>query len=501
MIGASAKVESRVRHRLSRVGIIDVGSNSVRLVVFDGAARSPAYFYNEKILCGLGRRLADTGRLDPEGRRRALKALERFAVLARTMDMQSLQTVATAAVREASDGPSFCVEVRDRTGLDLEVASGTQEARLAAQGVLLGWPDAEGLVCDMGGASMELAEVAAGAVGRVESMPLGPLTLGVADGKAENHGESGPSLTPVIEGLRERFGGVYKRLFLVGGSFRAIARLDMELTGYPLHVLHEYRMSPGGLMDTLARIRTASVSDLHAIAPMSVGRGELVPNAAVVLATMIEVFRPDEIAISGYGIREGLLYQNMPEKLRRRDPLIEVCRAMEASSARFPGFGDKLAKWVRPLFRGRLSEQKRLIRAACLLHDVTWRAHPDYRADVCFDNATRANLGGLDHAGRVFIGMALRHRYSKSTGAGPSSALATLLPATLCQDAEVLGRAMRLGALLGGASTAGMGTLRTDSSRVRLAIDPDYQALFGETVERRLEALARAMGKRAEVVM
>ena len=162
---------------LSRVGVVDVGSNSVRMVVFDGAARSPAYFYNEKVLAGLGQGLVQSGRLNPQGKVRALAALERFAALARGMELPPLSCVATAAVRDAEDGPEFRAEAEARTGLKLWVIDGLQEARLSAQGVLLGWPEAEGLVCDIGGNSMELAEVSGGQVGRRASSPLGPFRL------------------------------------------------------------------------------------------------------------------------------------------------------------------------------------------------------------------------------------------------------------------------------------------------------------------------------------
>ncbi len=477
--------------RLSRVGVIDVGSNSVRLVVFDGATRSPAYFFNEKILCGLGRGLQETGKLNPLGRERAIAAIDRFAALARTMDMQSLTLVATAAVRDAADGPAFCEEVASRTGLVLKVASGDEEARLSAQGVLLGWPDADGLVCDMGGASLEVAEVSAGRVGNVESTPFAPLRFAA---------DSGSDIGREIQGLRTRFPDSYERLFLVGGSFRAIARIDMEFRSYPLKVLHEYRMPPPDIRATLDWIRTAGQTGLREISGMSVERLELLPAAARVLAALVREFAPSEIAVSSYGIREGLLYENMPEELRGRDPLIEACLAMEAGAARFPGFGRKLSQWLRPLFAGRDAQCMRLVEAACLLHDVTWRAHPDYRAEVCFDNATRANLGGLDHAGRIFIGMALLHRYKNSAGPSRYLPLAELITPEERRDAEVLGRALRLGAILGGADTGGMGSIRTDRHFVELVLVPGHARLYGETVQRRLDALARALGKAARVV-
>ena len=223
---------------LSRVGVVDVGSNSIRMVVFDGAARSPAYFYNEKVMAGLGQGLASTGMLNPEGAVRGMAALKRFAVLADSMGIKPLTCVATAAVREAKDGPAFRKAVEKETGLKLWVIDGEEEARLSAQGVLLGWPEAKGLVCDIGGNSMELAEVANGKVGRRISTPLGPFRLQQVKG-----GEQGlrDHIRKIMEEAAEKLGRGHEQIYLVGGSWRAIGRLDMVRADYPMTVLPAVR--------------------------------------------------------------------------------------------------------------------------------------------------------------------------------------------------------------------------------------------------------------------
>ena len=478
------------KRRLERLGVVDVGSNSVRLVVFDGAARSPAYFFNEKILCGLGAGVAETGQLNPSGRERALNALKRFVLLAEGMGAAPLYAVATAAVREASDGAAFCAEVKARTGLVLKVASGPEEARLSAQGVLLGWPDAKGLMCDIGGASMELAELAKGRVGQTLTSPLGPLKLAPfgTDGPLEQEIRKG------VAQLRQSLDSEYKTLFLVGGSWRAIARLDMERRSYPLKVLHEYAMTPGQLADTARWIATQPIDRLRAMTGSSAARMRLVPVAARVLLELINQFAPENIATSSYGIREGLLFEQMPKALRKRDPLIEACLYMERASARNPGFGKVLYDFLKPLFKRENSDRKRLIKAACLLHDVTWRAHPDYRAEVCFDNATRANLGGLDHAGRVFLGAALLYRYKNSQSAAFSEVIA-LLSKDEQRLAEIVGKAMRFGAMLSGASHRADCALKLGrkKNRLELLLTDKTKDLFGEVVETRFESLARAL--------
>jgi exopolyphosphatase/guanosine-5'-triphosphate,3'-diphosphate pyrophosphatase len=477
---------------LSRVGVVDVGSNSVRMVVFDGAARSPAYFYNEKVMAGLGKGMAESGRLNAEGRLRALAALRRFALLAEGWGLGPLTVVATAAVREAIDGPEFADLVRRETGLRLWVIDGAEEARLSAQGVLLGWPEAEGIVCDIGGSSMELARIGAGRVGMRVSTPLGPFRQMQLPGGPEARRRQAAA---ILRPLRERFRSRGARLYLVGGSWRVIARLDMERRAYPLTVLHEYRMTPDEVLETLAWIGRSDPATLRARTGTSAERMELLPYAGEVLAELVRVLRPGEIDVSSYGIREGLLYERMSDDLRARDPLIEAARIAEATQARMPGFGRKLYHFLLPLFPGAPPARLRLVKAACLLHDISWRAHPDYRAEICFENATRANLGGLDHPGRVFLGLALMHRYRNSRTGTRFEPLFRLLSEDEMRDAEVLGKAMRFGAMFSVGEPDEAGGLRWSPKRavLELALTARGRALYGEVAQARFEALAEAM--------
>ncbi len=477
---------------LARVGVVDVGSNSVRLVVFDGAARSPAYFYNEKIMCALGAGLGVSGRLNPEGKLRALSALKRFQLLAEGMALPPLTAVATAAVRDASDGPEFQKQVLAETGLKLWVIDGEEEARLSAQGVLLGWPEADGLVCDIGGSSMELAEVRDGRVGRRVTSPLGPLKLLAVKG-----GKKGlrTHIAGIMSELVEKIGRDNKRLYLVGGSWRAIARQDMERRGYPLHVLHEYKMTPKAVQSTVKWINAHDINELRARTGTSEARMSLVPIASEVLRQLVRSFSPKEIDVSSYGIREGMLYEQMPERLRRRDPLIEACRFAEAKDARMPGSGRALNAFIAPIFAGATPARKRMVRAACLLHDVTWRAHPDYRAEVCFDNATRANLGGLTHKERIWLGLALLHRYKNSREGSRFSPLFELLEDREILSAEVTGKAMRFGAMFSVEAPESMARLKWQSKKavLTLSLTARGEDLFGEVAQARFNGLASAL--------
>ncbi len=467
-----------------------MGSNSVRLVVFDGAARSPAYFYNEKVLCGLGRDLKETGRLHVEGRASALAAIQRFVALAEHMKLSVLSAVATAAVREAEDGPDFIAEVLQTTKLPVQVASGQEEAKLSAQGVLLGRPEAEGLVCDIGGSSMELARIRKRQIVAAETSPLGPLTLqNIPEAELDAH------IARVIEGLAAKVPGSGDRLYLVGGSWRALSRIDMSRRDYPLHVLHEYQMSPAQVLETCAWVRAQSEEGLSGIQDVSSARMVLAPMASRVLVPLIELLQPKEVTVSSYGLREGMLYAHMTTAIRKLDPLIEAARHMETASARFPGFGDALYRWIRPLYATAPRSERRLIRAACLMHDVNWRAHPDYRAEVCFESVTRANLGGITHPERLFLGFALLGRYRLAHKVQLAENALSLLDVEAVRRSTVLGRAMRLGAMMSGGvpKLLRLSRLSLEDGVLRLTLTDRARAHAAEMVEKRLSSLAAAL--------
>ncbi|MCY3984134.1 MAG: Ppx/GppA family phosphatase [Roseovarius sp.] len=477
---------------LSRVGVIDIGSNSVRMVVFDGAARSPAYFYNEKIMCALGEGLAATGRLNPGGRIRALNAMVRFKHLCETMNVDPLTAVATAAVRKAVDGDEFCRVIEAETGIGIHVLDGNEEARFSAQGVLLGWPGSYGLVCDIGGYSMELAEINGDKVGRRLSTSLGPFAMqDIKGGRSARKRH----IREILSGISDFLGEQNNRLFLVGGSWRAMAKIDMCRRGYPLNVLHEYRMSPKSVRETIKYMEVSGIEHLRANTDISLSRISLLPHAAEVLREVVKTFKPRDIAISSYGIREGLLFEHMPETLRDRDPLIEACQFAEHKDARLPGYGQIVFEFIEPLFKSVRPDRMRIIKAACLLHDVSWRAHPDYRAEVCFDYATRANLGGLTHRERVFLGLALLHRYSNKRNGAQFENLNQLADDADLLQAEVLGKAMRFAAMFWQRKDSRIGILNLRPRKRILVLKLKSAAipLFGEVAKTRFQSLANSL--------
>ncbi|MEO1549763.1 MAG: exopolyphosphatase, partial [Pseudomonadota bacterium] len=403
-----------------------------------------------------------------------------------------VNAVATAAVRDAEDGRAFVAEVAEHTGLRLAVVDGLEEAALSARGVLLGWPRADGIVCDIGGASMEMARLEKGKILASGTSALGPLRLDRLKGKALAH-----QIDAELDSLAEVVGTRPASLYLVGGSWRALGRLDMERRRYPLKVLHEYRMTPKALRAT-ARWAAARDGDaLGDLVDSSEARLSLVPLAAAVMERVLTRFRPEAIKISAFGLREGVLYGAMPQRLRERDPLLEASRQMEFTSARVPGFGAELYTWLKPLFPKVSPKRRRILRAGCYLHDITWRAHPDYRAQMCFETVTRAGLTGLDHGERVFLGVALLNRYKTGThGQQLPPRLLKLLDEDAAHEAVLLGKAMRLGAMVssGARGVLADAPVALEEGVLRLRLSGPVQELVGHAVHRRLTSLANRMG-------
>ena len=474
------------------VAIVDIGSNSVRLVVYSGAGRIPSVVFNEKVMAGLGADMAATGALGPEARRRALAALRRFALLTRQMGVIDTRTVATAAVREASNGAAFLAEVR-ALGLDPEMLTGKQEAKLAGKGVISAIPGADGIVGDLGGGSLELAEVAAGKVSRSASLPLGVLRL-----EAIAAGGDGIERDVRKSVSAAGFGGAAKGrpFYLVGGSWRALAQLDLALADHPLPIVHQHAMPadrPRALMTTLASLDKHGARELG----LSTARLGTLPEANQLLAALVDVLRPAELIVSSFGIREGLLYAGLDPPIRARDPLVEAAREAGAGLGRFPQHGELLDAWIAPLFDDDAASA-RLRLAACLLADSAWAAHPDYRADRGVDLALHGNWVGIDAPGRVRLAQALFTAFGGGK-ALPYPNIAALSEPGETERATRWGLAIRLGQRLSGGVAAGLERSRIERRGDTLRLKLRDDALAGEAVERRLKTLAGELGLKPEL--
>lgn len=484
----------RARH----IGIIDIGSNSIRLVVFDGLSRIPHPLFNEKVLCGLGRGLERTGKLNPDGAVLALDNLARFAELSRAMGVRRLRVVGTSAVRDALDGPAFAAQVKRRAGLRMEVLDGKEEARLSALGVLSGIPDADGLTGDLGGGSLELVRLSHGTIGENETLPFGPLRL--REVAEKGRGKLRDMIDERLAAMRWLGKATGRSFYAVGGAWRAIARLHMAHTDYPLHVIHHYAIRRQKAEEFLDLVAGLSRESLERLTDAPRRRLETLPLAATVLSRIIRRIKPETLVFSAMGLREGCLFDELKPTLRRRDPLLAACEEVGAGNARFPVDGRTLLEWVSPILRRANAARDRLRLAACYLSDIAWSEHPDYRADIAFLRVLRMPLTGIDHPGRAFLALSVFTRYDGAAEGAVTRPAWLLLSEDDLQEAYLLGLGLRLAyTLSGGTALLRRARLQADAKTVRLEVATRHRALIGEAVERRLDAIARALNRKAAI--
>jgi exopolyphosphatase/guanosine-5'-triphosphate,3'-diphosphate pyrophosphatase len=472
------------------VAIIDIGSNSVRLVVYAGPERIPTPIFNEKVLAGLGSGLEQSGTLSEKGREKALAALRRYKLLIDQMKVRQTYVLATAAIRDARDGAEFVREI-DGIGLECDVLSATEEARLAGEGVLSGIPDADGIVGDLGGGSLELVEVGRRTASGGISMPLGVLRL---DSSAKSERAARDQIRAMLSqsGLSKR--GAGRAFYMVGGSWRALARIDMIATDFPLPVTHQYRMKPGRAGELRNVLNSENPQLAKAIAPPRLATS---PVAAMLLDLLVEELEPARLVVSSFGIREGLLYSKLDRRARSMDPLTEEARAAGGGEHRFGEHGDLLDQWIAPLFDD-APEMRRLRLASCLLSDVAWQTSAPFRADRGIEMALHGNWAALDARGRVMMAQALSANFGRE---GLPDALGRLCSSSDLERARQWGFAMRLGQRLSGGvgSALQLARLRKNGAMISLSTSPSNAALVGPAVKKRLDKLADELGCTSEV--
>lgn len=484
-----------------RIGVIDLGSNSLRLVIFErlGAALFP--LFNEKVMCGLGRGIAATGRLNPDGVTLALVNLRRFVAFARAIGVDHLAVLATAAVRDASDGELFAAEVERQCRVQVNIIDGAEEARLSASGVLAGIPEADGIVADLGGGSVELVRVRPGSsgtgdIGRISrgvSLPLGPLRLVELGDGAKAVSEA---VERALAGASVLRSGAGKNLYLVGGAARAIARLHMEHTQYPLHIIHRYTISRREAESFFDIVGRQSRKSLERITTVSRKRLDVVPLAALVLRELITIAAPQRVSFSALGLREGYAHGLIPAEDRVSDPLIAAYMAVGRRQSRFHLEGDRLQEWTAPLFPNLSEPERRRHRAVCWLSDIAWSEHPDYRAKQAFTRSLTMPFAGITHADRVFVATALHARYGGPVEDPVKEPTRQLLDDQATQEARTLGLALRLAYNLCAGTIELLSEVGLVRAGHRLVLEvPAEDSLFvGETVQRRLDAIARSLG-------
>jgi exopolyphosphatase/guanosine-5'-triphosphate,3'-diphosphate pyrophosphatase len=482
-----------------RCAVVDLGSNSVRLVVFEGQCRNPVAIFNEKAVLRLGRGLQSTGRLNEEGMGQAITVLHRYHAVARAMGAEQFEILATAAVRDARTGPDFVAGLQARLpGVPIHVLSGIAEAEYSAMGVLCGIPTADGILADIGGGSLELVRLDQGTRGVSETLSLGAIRLADRAGgdpiRARAIAEADLAAVPWLAG------GVGRDLYLVGGAWRALARIHMAQTGYPLQMVHHYTISREEARDLTGVIAGAGRRALERLPGLSRRRIDDLPYAAVVLRRVLRATGVRRVVFSASGLREGWFMQRMSEAIRKQDPLLAAGEELAARLGRDPNLPPALLTWTDPLFPDELGEPRRLREAACWMSDIGSHDHPEFRAEQAFLRVLRQPGIGLDHHARAFLALVIAMRYEVESDAGFLRPARLLLDVASTHRAEVLGVALRLAyTLSAGTPDLLAGTaLRLSDHRLVLRLEEDSGVFAGESVLRRLDRLAQTLGLEAE---
>jgi len=485
------------------LSIIDIGSNSIRLVIYEGIARSPTVLFNEKMLAGLGRGIVSTGRLDPEAVTRAVDEFRRFRALSEQAGAESLHVIATAAAREAVNGPDFIRRAEEILGTDIKVLSGREEAYYSALGVISAFHPADGIAGDLGGGSLELVDVRGEAIGDGITLPLGGLRL--QDMAKNSPGDAAKIARKELSRATLLSDGPGRVFYAVGGTWRNLARLHMNATGYPLNVMHHYEMSIEGSASFLAQVASGDIDRIKGIDRISKSRRALLPYGAAVLQEIARAMKPGKIVVSALGVREGFLYSLLPDAQRAEDPLISAAEELAVLRARSVNHARELAEWSGASFAAfgvvETADEARYRRAACLLADIGWRAHPEYRGTQSLNIIAHASFIGIDHPGRAFIALTNLFRHEGLYDDMVSAEMRALATPRYLERAKLLAGLMRVVYLLSASMPGIIPRLEwraREDGALLLVIPASHVGLLGERPSGRLAQLAKLVGRHME---
>lgn len=490
MIGETMSTKTDANRR----AIIDVGSNSVRLVIYEGPARTPFVVHNEKVQARLGRGLAETGRIDAEAYDKALRGCRRFKALLDAGGIIDVRTVATAAARDAENGPAFLDDLR-AAGLDPELLSGDAEALGSAYGVVSAFPEADGIVGDLGGGSLELIDVRQDVPGRRETFPLGVLRLPTLREKGDARFRD--RIDALLRGGEWRKTGVDRPFYLVGGSWRTLGAIDMHLSESILPGVHGYGFGRDRIDPIRAMIAELGPRLSKEVAGVSGSRVSTLDDAALLLAAVADHIGSREMIVSAFGLREGLLYAALDSVTKKQDPLLAAVSDYARRRGNTAWHGEDVADWIAPIF----AEPKARIRvAACHMAGVDLHPQSETRARHGMELAWLGGWIGLTGKERAMLAQTM---WTAWGGKGQCSHLEPCASSDALKRAVRWGEAIRLAErLTGGASAILKHTqLSLDGDTLTLAIDRAHENLGGDIVAKQLAALAQAMGASAAITV
>ena len=364
--------------------------------------------------------------------------------------------------------------------------------------MIAGFHEPDGIVGDMGGGSLELVDVRGAAVGEGITMPLGGLALQDVSGGSLKKAQK--IVRAALERAPEYLENLHGRTFYaVGGTWRALARLHQAARDYPLHVMHGYLINPEDGLDFLHLVEEADTKTLKDIESVSEARRPLLAYGSIVLEEIIRLGAPKEVAISAYGVREGLLFDRLDPQTRGLDPLLSAAGDLNLLRSRSPRHGEELWDWT-DAFIGSLGlpeteTERRLRHAACLLADIGWRAHPDYRGEQSLNLIAYGAFAGLDHPGRAYLALSIFFRHEGLSPDKVGSRIKALAGPRLMERARLLAALMRVAYPVSVAMEGVLpqAPLVPRGNRVVLRLPAGMEPLANERLNGRLRALGKLL--------
>jgi len=367
------------------VAVFDIGSNSGRVVVYrgeqDGHLRILA---STRASLRLVRDLDGEGTLSPAAEERLLAALRDFVAVARGAGAIRLVAVATAAMRDARNGPGLIARIHHELGLEVRVLSGEEEARFGFLGAVRSLPVSQGALFDVGGGSMQVSRFRARRLTSALSLPLGSLRL------SDAFLASDPPTPGEVRRLKEHVRKLLKdagirplgkgdALVGTGGTLRNIAKVDRRSRGYPVPRLHGYVMSRARVGEVVEAVASRRLRKRGAIAGLNEDRGDSIVGGSLAIQTLMETLDAREVWVSGQGVRDGLALHLATGSHDLPPPESVRAASVRALTRRFDGWDE-----------GRAG--RRVAFANALLKALDPRASAEMR-EVVTDAATVLDIG------------------------------------------------------------------------------------------------------------
>lgn len=500
----SSHVSSGTKLRSDRTGmfagrsasraIIDIGSNTVRLVVYGGSARAPTVLMNEKVAARLGRAIAETGELPKEAIDLAMRGLRRYRLLLDDMEATDVTVVATAAARDASNGEAFLAQVR-ALGFEPQLVAGLEEARLSAQGVRGAFPGATGAMADLGGGSLELVRMSDDDLSDAVSLPLGTLRLPTLGGGKPGVLRKAATRKLVKAGWNAAIGGP---LYLVGGTWRSMAVAAMQARKYPLSDPHGFELNLDDAAKLTRRLVKSDPNQLTSMPRISSMRAAYLPDAAVLLQALLKQLKPDRIVFSSWGLREGLLFDRLDASAQRQDPLLAGVAAFAELRGVPATLAARMAGWTARAVRSVSAGSERVRLAATMLALASMQTEPNLRTRHGIEWALHKRWIALDAEGRAMVAAAVA---ANGNSCDLPAGITRLASEDALEEAMVWGLAIRLCRRISGQSNTALQTsgLQVEGDKLVLLLDASHSGLYGLPNEKDMSTLAKRLGLKPEM--